>query len=312
MGGSCASHGTLSWRARAPLPKARMELGAVAVNGKIYALGGNGATTTAQVDEYDPASNTWTTKKPMPTPRQNAVVAVVHDKIYVTAGYAITMPGEGTRPKTTEVYDPATDTWTTKAPIPAPDPVNTIIVNQYLAGAAAGDKIYVFVSGYGTNGDTLVYDTTKDTWSSMAPIVLNPNRPAAVTMGTNVYVVALQISGASYEPRLAVFDSTAQDWTLHSGVPTHRETEAVAAWGGGLFAIGGWTWGMPFPRMPVAVVEAYDPAGDSWRAVENLPTPRSLAAGVALGDKLYVLGGATGDPVTPIPSAVVEEATCVP
>jgi N-acetylneuraminic acid mutarotase len=312
MGASCASRGTLSWRARAPLPSARTELSTAVVNGKLYALGGNGGTTTTEVDEYDPLSNTWTTKKPMSTARQNAVVAVVRDKIYVTSGYVATMSNEATHPKTTEVYDPATDTWTSKAPIPEPDPVTPASVSLYLAGAAVGDKIYVVVAGYTQNSDTLVYDTTKDVWSKAPPVVLMPNRPAAVSLDANVYVVALQIGGAAYESRLAVFDSTMSSWTLRAGVPTHRETETIVAWGG-LFAIGGWTWGsMPNPRVPVTDVEAYDPAADAWRALEKMPTPRALAAGAVLDDKLYIVGGATGNPGTPVPSAVVEEASCLP
>ena len=49
-----------TWRTVAPLPSPRWRLGAAAVRGKIYAVGGRGAAVALDaVDEYDPRTNTW-------------------------------------------------------------------------------------------------------------------------------------------------------------------------------------------------------------------------------------------------------------
>jgi len=311
---SCATNGTLSWRARSRLPHARFEVGAAVVKGRIYAIGGSdAANTTAELDEYDPGTDTWTSKRPMPTARQNAVVGVVGDKIYVTAGYAYTDPNNVTYFKATEVYDPATDAWVTKAPIPAPD-ASKVLANLYLGGAALGDKIYVVVSVYSTNSNTLVYDTVNDSWSTAAPIPLLPSKPAAATMGDLLYVVPLQIPGVGYETRIATFDPAAPGWMVHPGPPTQREAPTAGVWAGALFVTGGWAWtfGTSNPAIPVNVVEAFDPPSSSWRALSNLPTARALAATASTGEGLYVIGGATGRASTPLPSDVVEEATCLP
>jgi hypothetical protein len=312
-GVSCAVSGRLDWRARANLPRARFEVGAAVVKGKIYAIGGSDGATTSELDEYDPGTNAWTQKRAMSTARQNAVIGVVGDKIYVTAGYAYTNANDLTRPNTTEVYDPATDAWVTKAPIPAPNPPNSIVVNQYLGGGSVGDKIYVVVGEYTQTGDTLVYDTVNDGWSSTAPITLMATKPGGATTGDVLYVVPLQIPGAGYEPRIATFDRAAPHWQLHAGSATRREAPAVAAWAGALFVAGGWTWtfGTSNPSVAMGVVEAFEPSSGSWRATGDLPTPRALAAAAVAGGSLYVIGGAVGGPGAPIPSAVVEEATCV-
>ena len=70
------------------MPTARAGLAAVAVGGKIYAIGGfNNGGTRSDVAEYDPASDTWTTKAAMPTAREFLAAAEVGGKIYAIGGY---------------------------------------------------------------------------------------------------------------------------------------------------------------------------------------------------------------------------------
>ena len=40
----------------------------------------------------------------------------------------------------------------------------------------------------------------------------------------------------------------------------------------------------------LSVVEAYDPAADSWATVASMPTARRHIAAATYGDKIYVLG----------------------
>jgi hypothetical protein len=48
-----------SWVTKVPMPTTRDNLGVAAVNGKIYAIGGAGATGFSSTnEEYDPATNT--------------------------------------------------------------------------------------------------------------------------------------------------------------------------------------------------------------------------------------------------------------
>ncbi|PYJ97468.1 MAG: hypothetical protein DME23_15360 [Verrucomicrobia bacterium] len=99
------------------MPTARAGLAAVAVGGKIYAIGGfNNGGTRSDVAEYDPASDTWTTKAPMPAGRVDFAAGAVAGKIYAIGGFSgsVFFPGLNV----VEEYDAASNTWTTKAPMP--------------------------------------------------------------------------------------------------------------------------------------------------------------------------------------------------
>lgn len=84
------------------------------IGGKFYVTGGS-----SQLDVYDPATNQWTTKAPMPRQRWLVAGAVLGGKLYVIGGYEENPDGSITSSnRTTEIYNPITNTWTTKAPLP--------------------------------------------------------------------------------------------------------------------------------------------------------------------------------------------------
>src|SRR5512137_1892364 len=61
-------------------------------------------------------SGAWTRKKDMPTGRAAPCAAVVNNKIYVIGGVDKDVVGLADY----EVYDPSTDTWEVKKPLPTP------------------------------------------------------------------------------------------------------------------------------------------------------------------------------------------------
>jgi N-acetylneuraminic acid mutarotase len=92
-------------------------MGAV-IGGKFYVVGGQ--YSAGQLDVYDPATNQWTTRAPMPEQRSLGGAASVAGKLYVFGGVWNDLNGSELTVATTNAYDPATDTWTKKAPMPSP------------------------------------------------------------------------------------------------------------------------------------------------------------------------------------------------
>jgi N-acetylneuraminic acid mutarotase len=96
VGGGNLAHHTVydyredRWRDAAPMPQAQGGLAAAALNGKLYAFGGeffdNGGGVYPECWAYDPASDSWTTLPDMPSPRHGLGAVTLGDKIYVIGG----------------------------------------------------------------------------------------------------------------------------------------------------------------------------------------------------------------------------------
>ena len=126
---------TSGFQLLAALPNPRNHMGGTALNGKIYAIGGQhlgNQDTTAQneVDAYDPATNQWTQVAPMPRPigHVTANVFVRNGRIVVTSGAG----NNSTKLPNVIEYDPATNTWAELPPLPdgRQSPVSGLIGTQ--------------------------------------------------------------------------------------------------------------------------------------------------------------------------------------
>jgi len=85
---------TNRWSRKADMPTPRYALAVAAVNGKIYAIGGQGAhfTPLATVEIYDPVTDTWSTGTDMPTARSSLAAAALNGKIYAIGGVVSPLP----------------------------------------------------------------------------------------------------------------------------------------------------------------------------------------------------------------------------
>jgi len=177
---------TDSWRSRAPMPTPRFGLAAVAVEGKIYAIGGTerGDSPSNAVEEYDPATDIWRSRAPMPTARYGlaAAEATLSGKIYAIGGEY--RNGRIQYLRTVEEYDPVTDSWCSRAPMPTP--------RYFHAAVAEGSRLYV-LGGYNSDvGDLAVveeYDPATDIWASRTPMPTARRGLAAVAVGGRIYAI---------------------------------------------------------------------------------------------------------------------------
>ena len=267
------------WTQRTPMPTARTDLAAAAVNNKIYAIGGRaGWTGLTTVEEYDPATNTWTTKSPMPTGRYSCTATVANGKIYVIGG--ITNSSDY-HVATVEEYDPVSDSWTTKADMPEPrhDHIAVAVHNRiYVIGGFRGDGGIVKV--------TEEYNPATDTWSTKAGKygTAFADSPAAVVQGliyTLIHVVGDELENCIYDP-LADF----WDCYLSPNITTVRSNHVAGVLNNKIYLLGGRSSGTTFD-----VNEEYDPVTDSWMVMSPMPTPRYDSAAAVVGNNIYVIGG---------------------
>lgn len=171
-----------SWRELIPMPTARGALGAAAIDGKLYAVGG--VTTrgdTGAIELFDPSAGRWQPLRPMATPRDHLGVAALGGKLYVAGGRLGNM---ARNVDVLEEYDPVRDAWTTRRPMPT--------ARSGVAAAAAGGKLYVFGGERPdrTFPENEEYDPATDTWRAQPPLPTPRHGLAAVTVGDAIHTLA--------------------------------------------------------------------------------------------------------------------------
>ena len=73
-------------------------------------------------------------------------------------------------------------------------------------------------------------------------------------------------------------------------MPTARLGLATSVVNGIIYAMGGGSE----VRQPLSIVEAYDPATDTWTKKAGMPTARCGPGTCLVNGKIYAIGGATG------------------
>lgn len=110
------------WIAKASLPTPRTHMGAINLNGIIYAVGGQQHQDAAEnpqsaVEAYDPSTDSWLQRAPLPFGRSHIAGATV-----TANGRIVTLGGETTYQTSIDnvtAYDQRTDTWQELSPLPA-------------------------------------------------------------------------------------------------------------------------------------------------------------------------------------------------
>jgi N-acetylneuraminic acid mutarotase len=135
-----------TWVQRADMPLPRNHMAAATVGGKIYAVGGQrgegaAAIDLAEVDVYDPATDTWTAAPPLPGARShtNCSTFELNGKLVVIGGES------GPEQYHSEIFafDPATNAWSLMANLPEPrsTAVAGIINNQLVLSTGNAPSI---------------------------------------------------------------------------------------------------------------------------------------------------------------------------
>jgi N-acetylneuraminic acid mutarotase len=198
-------------------------------------------------------------------------VAVPDGRIFVITGTAKRLSGA------VRVYDPATDTWTEKTPIPTPRTAPA-------AAVGADGKIYVVGGGdrEAKCNVTEAYDPKADTWARLRPMP-TPREDlwavAAKGQGGRVHIYV--IGGRDHAKpgnglsTMEAYDPVADAWTALAPMPTPRHGHAATLGPDGRIYVLGGTNDKVFAT---PVVEIYDPLKDSWARGTPMPYGQECAA----------------------------------
>ncbi|MCL1977724.1 MAG: hypothetical protein FWG55_06480 [Candidatus Bathyarchaeota archaeon] len=292
-----------SWNTKAPMTQVRTGLGVVAVEGKIYAIGGytdevytgmnNGYTGINE--RYDPKTDTWTTMMSMPTPRRNFAIAAYQGKIYCIGGEAAyDETGSPMLCGVTEVYDIATNSWSTKASIP----ISMVGSQGYFVGSVKGHVAdgKIFVIAYSS---LYMYDPVADIWTN------KPNPPlffaecvSAVADDKIIYAgnIITQSGGGEFPTvagwegsmKIMIYDPATNEWTGEKAETTITSGNGDA----------GTTTGVYAPKRVYILGlqnnnKVYDFTTDTWTRGTPMPSSRQNFGIAVVDDILYVIGGSS-------------------
>ena len=288
-----------TWVEMAPMHQARSGLGVIAVDEKIYAIGGTISTgfissVLSTNEQYDPTTNTWVYKASMPTARVYFAIAAYENKIYCFGGITgmgiseTIMPGMYTDNDTSvvEEYNTLTDTWTIKAHMPKGG-------GMHMSAQEVNGLIYVFDS----QNYVYVYNPINDSWTEKDSVYTPPYTTVIdgkiIATGTH----GARTNSTHYSPAQEV-----QQIATYNPITnnlTYGLDASIGVQGGNVGATSGinapqrvYVMGVKSSTSPsIPVNQAYDPITNTWTEATPMPTTRTFFGVAVVNDTLYAIGG---------------------
>lgn len=228
------------WIRLADVPKSATNFALAAVNGKMYAIGGDLFQDANR--EYDPETDSWRLLQPMPTPRQHINCGVYENELYIVGG--LTSWKNITQKH--EVYNTVKNTWSEKAAIPylvQNASVVTIDSLMYvIGGAGAKENIW---------GDVLTvetYNIRTNKWQHITDLPQLLFGTAAVVMNKDIVVLGGQtlIDGKDdTSKKVFIYKTKSKQWIETTPLPIKNVFFACTAIGNKIYVIGGTVGGNP-------------------------------------------------------------------
>jgi uncharacterized protein (TIGR03437 family) len=171
------------WQRVGDMNTPRGASGVAAIGSNIYVAGGLSARgSVADFEVFDTVSRRWTRLPDMPTARDHLTAQAIGGRMYAIAGRAAR---EFTA---NEEYDPGTNRWRARAPIPT--------ARGGLGSAVVDNKIVVF-GGEGNSGtpegtfrQNEEYDPVADTWRTLTPMPTARHGLYGIAIGRAIFVPA--------------------------------------------------------------------------------------------------------------------------
>ncbi len=238
------------------------------------------------VDSFSQKSNDkWQELAEMPTPRFNAGICEYNGEIYVIGGTIGDIGHNATATAAVEVYNPKTNTWTTKSSLSIPRTHPSVCV--------LNDKIYVIGGSARESSEASshlplveIYDPNTDTWTKKQDMQIPRMNIISIPFRGEIYTIGGQIHDGI--ANVEVYNPINDTWSSKSKMPTRRGHLVVCEVNGKMYAIGGATHTKPNTK---SAVEEYNPETDTWIKRTDMLKGRTSISGCKIGDKIFVIGG---------------------
>lgn len=293
------------WENHSQLSIAIQEIYAAALDDNIYLAGGlysgdEGLGVSDRVfkwPDFDPLCDfeIWHELAALPEPRHHPNLVGHGDALYAFGGFRAGNGGAWNMLANTTRYDPASDSWDERAPMPLP-------YGETVA-MSLGDHIHVATgrqpnasananwNDHGDRGVHYVYDPASDSWDTAAPNPNPRNSAAGGVIDGRLHVVGGRMVNDGNRAHHEAYDPVEDRWHELAPLPQGQAGLCAAVHGGKLYAMGGEYFANGGGVYPECWI--YDPQTDSWEAGPGMLTPRHGLGAVTIGDGIVIIGGAT-------------------
>jgi N-acetylneuraminic acid mutarotase len=302
---------TSPWKKGAPFPEPDEELYGVALNGKMYVMGGWADGKAAGVNyEYNPTTDRWTKKQPMPRPAHHAALAAANGKLYVMGGFvppkdsAIPVGGAWEPIDNAWEYDPAADSWKSLAPMPgkrgsalaAEVGGKIYVIGGATTADGAKDPFFTFFGPAKVLATNDVYDPATNKWESRTPMSVARNHAFGAAVNGKIYVIGGRtghgfILSATNTDVVEEYNPVSNSWSApKERMPTPRSGGASGTDGRRIYVAGGEVTTTALVGA-FRAIEAYDTVTNSWMTLPPMPMPRHGVAGAVIGNRFHLVSG---------------------
>jgi N-acetylneuraminic acid mutarotase len=271
------------------LPGPRLEPGVTANGVQVVMVGGfdtdvfAGLHITTAADFFDTTTNTWGTLPDAPRAWTHINLAALGGNIYMLGG---TEGTEFVARGDAFILELGADAWRPLTPMP---------MNLERGDAAViTSPGHVFLIGGGFTFDAVAtcldYDIATDSWSRLPDLPSKRSHPAGTRMLDGTLIVAGGLATLDASEPLAetlALPLGADAWQPRAPMPIAHGGCAYGTMGGNLVCAGG-----EAGQSALKIVMSYDPYIDVWTMLPDMPEPRAGTQGAAVGQRLYVPGGA--------------------
>ncbi len=213
----------------------------------------------------------------IPTYGSAMAVAEVDGIIYFIGGYNRDVQYS----QLNEAYDPVTDTWTTKAPMPTG--------REFCKAGVINSKIYVYGGYNGAYLGTLEeYDPATNSWTSKTGATARYQFALCVLNGV-LHAFAGHDGSAAITTH-EIYDPVTDTWTSKAPYPQAFYDLSGAATDTKVYGFGG----IAANGYGSALCYEYDPSSDTWAQKADMLKQAYGAEAVELNGLIYVLGGHYG------------------
>jgi N-acetylneuraminic acid mutarotase len=210
------------WETLTSMTFARQGVAAAVLNGKFYAIGGQGLSS---VEVFDPQTGQWSMGPSLPSEVNSGAAITVDGKIFLVGGK------NSSNQEISQVleFDPSTNQWTPKANLPT---------------ARQGLKV-VFFEGRiwaigGKSGSSLAtvesYDLSSNTWQTEASLSVARNLPNAWVANDRIYVAG---GWNPWLDTIEIYDPGTKAWSSAGSLPEKKAVADAVVLGGKAYVLAG-------------------------------------------------------------------------